>query len=77
MSDANNIKQFKKNQTLPDIQATVNMQVTLNPCGATDRQTTLTSHLCCKLIPFKPAKKVQVKKAFAENKTLCIGQLSR
>jgi hypothetical protein len=74
MSDVNNTRQFIKNQALPDIQATVNTQVTLNPCVATNRQTTLTSHLCWKLIPFKPAKTAQVKMAFAENKTLCIGQ---
>jgi len=77
MSDVNNVRQFKKNQALPDIQAKGNMQVTYNPCVATDRQTTLTSLLCWKLIPFKPAKKAQVKMAFAENKTPCIGQLSR
>jgi hypothetical protein len=70
ITDVNNTRQRKKNQAEP----TVKMQVTLNPYVATDRQTALTSHLCWQLIPFKPAKKVQVKMAFAQNKTLCIGQ---
>jgi len=42
--------------------------VTLNPYVATDKQTTLSSHLCWKLIPFKPVKKVHVKMAFAQKK---------
>jgi len=45
MSDVNNTRQFIKNQALPDMQATVNTQVTLNPCVVTNRQTILTSHL--------------------------------
>ena len=56
-NDVNNIRQFKKKQAVPDIQVTGNTRVTLNPRVAADRQTAPTSHLCRKLIHFKPAEK--------------------